>query len=238
MQNSAQSNIIEIFYSLSGEGITVGVPTIFIRLAGCSLRCGKTDSLNMWCDTGYALSYEKGTAMTVEEVISKTNSFSGNKIQHLITGGEPLEATKRDFVQELANLIYEKNRGSDFELTRIETNGKELVTGLEHMVFSIDYKLPGSGMEQEMNPENFFYIAERKHPLDEIKFVVRNRNDFDHSLSVITRFGLENFNLVYSPVHGELVAADLADWIKNTGLAKSRLSLQLHKILWGDKKGV
>ena len=238
MKQNLQTKVIEIFYSLSGEGITVGVPTCFIRLAGCSLRCGKTENSTMWCDTGYALSYEKGDSMTTASVMEKLDEFSRNKVQVLVTGGEPLEAEKRDFVQELANLVFEKNKNSSYAQTRIETNGMENISGLTNMVFSIDYKLPGSGMEAQMNPDNFRLIAERNNPLDEVKFVVRNRADFDHSLAVIERFHLSGSNLVFSPVHAELEAAVLADWIKDAGIPTSRLSVQLHKILWGDRKGV
>lgn len=239
MSLKLQNRVVEIFYSLSGEGVSVGTPTIFVRLAGCSLRCGKTQNLPLWCDTPYGLSYKSGTLMNVKEVMEQINIFTGSKkFQILVTGGEPLEKDKKKFTQAIANIIHQKNKDTDFSWIRVETNGKESIAGLKNMVFSIDYKLPGSGMERYMDPKNFITIAKRKNPLDEVKFVVRNQADYNHSLSIITKFHLENLNLVYSPVHTELNPEILAEWIKATCLPKSRLSLQLHKILWGNIKGV
>ena len=227
----------EIFYSLSGEGVSQGVPTVFVRLAGCSLRCGLDRTRKLWCDTGYALSDKAGREMSLEDVLIKIDSFSGVPTQLLLTGGEPLEGEKKFFCAEIAKMVYLKRHNSTFAFTRVETNGKENIQDLKSMVFSIDYKLPGSGMEAEMNRENFHFIKTRSNPLDEVKFVVRDRADFDRSCEVISEFQL-NQNLIFSSVYHDLKPAVLADWLKVKNILGARLSIQLHKYLWGEERGV
>jgi len=233
-------HISEIFYSLSGEGITAGVPTVFVRLSGCSLRCGVTsDGRKLWCDTPYALGPNTGEKMNVSEVFARVEQFGVAETQILLSGGEPLEGEdKREFCALFSERVWKKRHNSLFSSPRIETNGREPISGLEHMVFTLDYKLPGSGMEGEMFLENFTFLRERKNSLDEIKFVVRDRKDFERSLEVIHSYQLQEMNLLFSPVEKECTGADLADWIKAAGIPNSRLSLQLHKILWGNKRGV
>jgi 7-carboxy-7-deazaguanine synthase len=231
------ANINEIFYSLSGEGVSQGVPTIFVRFAGCSLRCGFSLGKKLWCDTGYALSDSSGNGFTVSEVLERIESFTKTPVQILLTGGEPLEGEKRNFCKELTKMIFQKRHNSNYAYTRIETNGKENILDLDYMVFSLDYKLPGSGMETFMSRENFHYLKQRKNPLDEIKFVVRDRIDFDRALEIIDEFSF-NENIIFSPVYGELQSSELAEWIKEKTILGARLSLQLHKILWGEKRGV
>lgn len=236
MMNIAK--ISEIFYSISGEGISQGLPTVFVRLSGCSLRCGKVKNKKIWCDTKYALSPNVGKDFSVQSVIDTIYSISSQPTQVLLTGGEPLETPKkRFFCQEIAKVLYKKRHNSDYAQVRVETNGRESIIGLKYMVFSIDYKLPGSGMESSMNPENFHYIRKRKNPLDEVKFVIRDQKDFERSIEVIQEFKL-NTNFIYSAVFGEMDVAYLAELIKSNGPSGSRLSLQLHKILWGNKRGV
>jgi 7-carboxy-7-deazaguanine synthase len=232
-------NVSEIFYSISGEGISQGVPTVFIRLSGCSLRCGLTDYRKLWCDTTYSLSPGVGVSLTPEDALFEAERVSdGRIVQLLITGGEPLEGDeKKEFCSVLSKLLSDKRHNSSFRYPRIETNGKESIRNLENMVFTIDYKLPGSGMESWMNKDNFYYLNERANPLDEVKFVIRDRIDYLRSLEVVKEFML-SANLLFSPVEGELDAAELAEWVKTSGLVAARLSLQLHKILWGNKRGV
>jgi 7-carboxy-7-deazaguanine synthase len=227
----------EIFYSLSGEGVSQGIPTVFVRLAGCSLRCGIDGTRKLWCDTGYALSDKAGTEMSLDEVLAKIESFSSTPTQVLLTGGEPLEGEKKFFCSELTKMVYLKRHNYTFAFTRVETNGKENIQDLKHMVFSIDYKLPGSGMESQMNRENFHFIKERNNQLDEVKFVVRDRADFDRSLAVIQEFGL-NQNLIFSSVYHDLKPVVLADWLKSENIPGARLSIQLHKYLWGETRAV
>lgn len=101
----------------------------------------------------------------------------------------------------------------------------------------MDYKLPGSGMEDRMDQENFRILEKRHNSLDEIKFVVRDRIDFDRSIEVIREQKIQT-NILYSPVHGEVDAKELVEWIKVDNPPKCRLSLQIHKVLWGNQKGV
>lgn len=227
----------EIFYSLSGEGVSQGIPTVFVRFAGCGLRCGLDGARKLWCDTGYALSEKAGVEMSAEEILSKVNASSKSPTQILFTGGEPLEGEKKFFCAELAKMVYLKRHNSTFAFTRVETNGKENIQDLKHMVFSIDYKLPGSGMEFQMNRDNFHFIKERNNPLDEVKFVVRDRADFDRSREVITEFQL-NQNLIFSSVYHDLKPVVLAEWLKAENIPGARLSIQLHKYLWGEAHGV
>ncbi|MDX1958928.1 MAG: 7-carboxy-7-deazaguanine synthase QueE [Leptospiraceae bacterium] len=231
--------ITEIFYSLSGEGISQGVPTVFVRLAGCSLRCGLTENKRLWCDTGYSLSPSVGEFYSLEDAISEINSIAdGKETQVLLTGGEPLEGDeKKIFCTSLAVSLRSMRHNKPFPIPRIETSGSISIIGLENMVFTLDYKLPNSGMEKYMVLENLHYLNERKNDLDEIKFVVRDKEDFLHSIKIIEKFKLET-NLLFSPVADELSPSTLADWVKELGHPKSRLSLQLHKILWGNKRGV
>lgn len=236
--SSLSVRVSEIFYSLSGEGVTAGVPTVFVRLSGCSLRCGLTENSKLWCDTGYALSFEKGKFMTFEEILSKIEAFS-TTAQVLLTGGEPLEGEeKRKICLAITESIWEKRHNQENPFTRIETNGKEDIQGFPHAVFTLDYKLPGSGMEKYMLEENFYFLKQRNNPLDEIKFVVRNKRDFTRALEVIHSWKLYSLNLLFSPVANEQSPTELAEWIKEAKLPNSRLSLQIHKILWGNKRGV
>jgi 7-carboxy-7-deazaguanine synthase len=233
-----ETRITEIFYSLSGEGISQGMPTVFIRMAGCSLRCGKTNDRKLWCDTEYSLSPNSGRLLSIDSILREVDELSKNPTQVIITGGEPLEGINRDATILISILISEKRKNSIFSFPRIETNGKESIIGIEKSVFTLDYKLPGSGMESEMNIDNFAVLKRRNNPLDEIKFVVRDKNDFERSLNVIQEYALENFNLLFSPVFNELPPNELSNWIKNANLSNSRLSIQLHKFLWGNVRGV
>jgi 7-carboxy-7-deazaguanine synthase len=230
--------ITEIFYSLSGEGMTVGIPTIFVRLAGCSLRCGQDGDRKMWCDTGYSLSFTSGEVQTVDftlDWIEKTNPLA----QIILTGGEPLEGEeKRKFCAVLSSRVWDKRHNSPFQATRVETSGSESISEFPHCVFTIDYKLPGSGMEGRMLEKNFYSIRDRKNPLDEVKFVVRDHADFSRAKEIVQKFSLESTMLLFSPVHKELESAELAEWVKEAKYPNSRLSLQIHKILWGERRGV
>lgn len=197
------------------------------------------DGKKLWCDTPYALGPNTGEIMSVSEAIERAESFGVTGTQILLSGGEPLEGgNKRDFCALFSERVWKKRHNSLFSSPRVETNGREPISGLENMVFTLDYKLPGSGMEEEMLPENFTFLRDRKNSLDEIKFVVRDRKDFERSLEVIDSYQLQKMNLLFSPVEKECNAADLAEWIKTAGIPNSRLSLQLHKILWGNKRGV
>lgn len=229
--------ISEIFYSLSGEGITAGVPTVFVRFSGCSLRCGITGERKLWCDTPYALSPNVGEKMSIQAILQTIASLANPPYQLLLTGGEPLEGEKKKFCQELVKVVYQKRHNYYYEKPRVETSGKENLAGLDSMYFTMDYKLPGSGMEAEMDLDNFRILHERNEVMDEIKFVVRDRVDFERAEEIIKEFKLQR-NLLFSPVEGECDPGELSEWIKKASIPGIRLSLQIHKILWGDIRGV
>ncbi|NCN11327.1 MAG: 4Fe-4S cluster-binding domain-containing protein [Leptospira sp.] len=231
--------IHEIYYSLSGEGITTGVPTIFVRIAGCSLRCGITlDGRKLWCDTGYALSHKAGTEIKFDHIIKQIESLQPDHgAQVLITGGEPLEGENRQLTVLLCNEFSKICKNQNYPFPRIETNGAESIEGLDNMVFTLDYKLPGSGMEERMDIQNLSILRNRNNPLDELKFVIRDKIDFDRSVHIVHEYQ-PNTNILYSPVHGEVEFSELAEWIKINPVPQARLSLQMHKILWGDKRSV
>lgn len=233
------THIHEIYLSISGEGITTGVPTIFIRLAGCSLRCGKTqDGRKLWCDTPYALSPRAGKPIALEEILDEVNSLQPpGGAQILISGGEPLEKSNKILTQSICDQFQKFCKNPNFPWPRIETNGAENLEGLDNMVFTMDYKLPGSGMEDRMDVVNFSILNARKNPLDEIKFVIRDRLDFERSLEVCSEFRPDPW-ILFSPVTDELHPKELADWMKSTHLPKARLSLQTHKAIWGNQRGV
>lgn len=235
---SMKSVVHEIYLSVSGEGISTGLPTIFVRFAGCSLRCGMDGNRKLWCDTPYALSPNAGKQMELEDVISEIGSISSSPTQILLTGGEPLENSNRIFSQTLAEKLKQSRQVSGmYTRVRVETNGAEPISDLENMVFTLDYKLPGSGMENKMILDNLEFVRDRNDNLDEIKFVIRDRKDFDRTLEVIDGFKLRG-NLLASPVFGELSPEILVNWIKENNRTDLRLSLQTHKYIWGEKRGV
>ncbi|TGL60842.1 7-carboxy-7-deazaguanine synthase QueE [Leptospira sarikeiensis] len=233
-----KSVVHEIYLSVSGEGISTGLPTIFVRFAGCSLRCGMDGNRKLWCDTPYALSSKAGKSMDLEEVISEIGNLSRTPVQILLTGGEPLENSNRIFSLALAEKLKQARETSGiYTRVRVETNGAEPIGDLDNMVFTLDYKLPGSGMEDKMISDNLKFVRDRKEPLDEVKFVIRDRKDFERTLEVVDTFGLKG-NLLASPVFGELHPETLVDWIKENNRTDLRLSLQTHKYIWGEKRGV
>ncbi|MCB1179241.1 MAG: 4Fe-4S cluster-binding domain-containing protein [Leptospiraceae bacterium] len=233
-----EARITEVFYSLSGEGQTTGIPTIFIRFAGCSLRCGKDDKRKMWCDTGYSLGFETGELKNLTEILEYIE-ITNPEAQIILTGGEPLEGEeKRNFCAVLSDRVWNKRHKSKFQSVRLETSGKEDIRNLPYNVFTLDYKLPGSGMEKFMLEENFHFLRKRENPLDEVKFVVRDKVDFDRAIEIIEKFSFENTHLLFSPVKDELEPSLLAEWVKNSKLPDVRLSLQIHKIIWGERRGV
>lgn len=232
-----KARVIEIYYSISGEGISTGLPTVLVRFSGCSLRCGQIDGKKLWCDSPFALNPNLGELLSVSQVLQKIKNLTNLPVQVLLTGGEPLEGEKRDFSIEIAKKISQMRHKKNYALIRMETNGKESISGMDCMVFSLDYKLPGSGMEKFMNLDNFEVLKIRKNPLDEVKFVVRDYEDFQRSQAIIKKFKL-NTNILYSPVTGECSPIELSEWIKSNPHPNSRLSLQIHKYIWGNKRGV
>ncbi|MFH1038440.1 MAG: radical SAM protein [PVC group bacterium] len=206
----------EIFRSIQGESTFAGRLCVFIRLAGCNLRCS-------YCDTGYAL--EEGEDLPVEDVIKRAAASGCPLIE--VTGGEPLlqEDTVR-LVRELADRGY---------TVLVETNGTLDISRLDpRAVLVMDVKCPSSGESDRMRWEN---LASLK-PEDEIKFVIGSPEDYRWAKRIISDRIAPGRKILLSPVFGKVDPADLAGWILRDNLSV-RLQLQLQKIIWpGRERGV
>ncbi len=216
MSDQARLKITEIFYSLQGEARNVGLPTIFVRLTGCPLRCD-------YCDTAYA--FTGGEWMDIDAIIDEIKQY---KTLHItVTGGEPL-AQKQciGLLERLCDLGYEVS---------LETSGAMLVDQVDARVTKIlDVKTPASKENSKNRTENFALLQAD----DQIKFVICDENDYAWSKQFIQQHQLEDkCEILFSPSHEQLDAATLAAWILRDQL-KVRFQLQLHKYLWGDKPGV
>jgi 7-carboxy-7-deazaguanine synthase len=207
--------ITEIFASLQGESTRVGLPTVFVRLTGCPLRC-------TWCDTAYAFS--GGETRTLDDILAEV---AGHGLRHVcVTGGEPL--AQKGCLALLAALC---DAGHDVSL---ETSGALDIAGVDPRVSRIvDLKAPGSGELARNRWENLVLL--RAH--DELKFVLADAADYDWAMRQIAEHRLaERCTVLLSPVAGALDPAELAGWIVRDRLPV-RFQLQLHKILWNDARG-
>lgn len=211
----AECRITEIFYSLQGETRTVGLPTVFVRLTGCPLRCG-------YCDTAYA--FQGGSKMQITDIVEQVQAYNPRYVT--VTGGEPLaQQTCHELLSRLCDL--------DVEVS-LETSGAIDISDVdERVVIVMDLKTPASGEESKNKYDN---IAKLK-PHDQLKFVICNRADYDWACAKMVEYQLiEKCDVLFSPIHGELKPADLADWIIADNLAV-RMQIQMHKYLWGDEQG-
>ncbi len=211
----SQLKISEIFYSIQGESTFVGLPTVFIRLTGCPLRC-------TWCDTEYAFS--GGQWMDIDAIVGQTKSHGTPYV--CVTGGEPL-------AQKRCLLLLDKLIDNGFNVS-LETSGAISVANVNDKVVTVmDLKAPGSGEEQKNIYENINYLDAK----DQIKFVIKDRTDYHWTQDIIQRYNLiDKCEVLLSPVAGEINPADLAQWILDDKLMV-RMQLQLHKILWDDAQG-
>ena len=190
------------------------MPCVFIRLAGCNLRCS-------YCDAKYTYE-EKGFEQTLEDLLDITRKHSSSLVE--ITGGEPL---LQENVYPLMTMLLQEKR-----TVLLETNGAISLSRVPSDVIKImDIKCPGSGMHEKMDTDNLRFLTHR----DEVKFVISSRKDYEWAVETIQRYGLEGNNILFSPVDGRLPAADLAEWILSGNL-HVRMQIQLHKILWPDRK--
>jgi 7-carboxy-7-deazaguanine synthase len=202
----------EIFHSIQGESTHVGRPCVFVRLTACDLRCS-------WCDTPYA--FHEGRKMTVDEVLSQVRAFGCEVVE--ITGGEPL---LQPDVYPLMQRLLDEGRA-----VMLETGGHRSVDQVPAAVIRIiDVKCPGSGE----SGKNHWPNLEHLRPTDEVKFVIKDRLDYDYARDVVARHGLIGrcAAVLFSPVHGELDPKQLAQWILADRLPV-RLQLQVHKYIWG-----
>ncbi len=207
--------LTEIFYSLQGEADTVGVPTVFVRLTGCPLRC-------QYCDTAYA--FHGGEWWEQAAVLERVGSY---RTRHVcVTGGEPL--AQKGCLPLLAALADAGYRVS------LETSGAMAIDTVDPRVIRVvDVKTPGSKEEQR----NRYEQLDQLRPEEQVKFVVCDRADYEWSRAKVASLQLaQRCQVLFSPSHEQLPARALADWILEDQLPV-RFQIQLHKYLWGDVPG-
>lgn len=207
--------VTEIFHSLQGETSRVGLPTVFVRLTGCPLRC-------TWCDTEYAFS--GGESLALADVMQRVSSFGCRTV--CVTGGEPLaQKGATDLLAALCVAGYSVS---------LETSGALDIGGVDARVSRIvDLKAPGSGEAAKNRWENLELLT----PQDELKFVLASREDYDWAVAACRQRRLFDIcPVLFAPVQGQLDPALLAQWLLEDRLP-ARFQLQLHKLLWGNTPG-
>jgi 7-carboxy-7-deazaguanine synthase len=207
--------VTEIFHSIQGESSRVGLPTVFVRLTGCPLRC-------VWCDTAYA--FGGGEALAIDDVLQRVAAFDCDTV--CVTGGEPLaQKGCLPLLDTLCDAGYSVS---------LETSGALDIGGVDPRVARImDLKAPGSGEHEKNRWENLELLTAN----DELKFVLASREDYDWAVSACRQRRLfECCPVLFSPVQGQLDPAQLAQWILDDRLPL-RFQLQLHKVLWGNVQG-
>ena len=207
--------ITEIFYSLQGETSFVGLPTIFIRLTGCPLRC-------QYCDTEYA--FKGGSLKSFEDIFTELDKINCKRVT--VTGGEPLaQLACFELLTELCDKEY---------AVSLETSGAIDISKVDERVCTVmDLKTPASEESDKNKLENLAFIKKS----DQIKFVICDRKDYEWSKEMISTHKLnDKCEILFSASHEELAPKDLAQWILDDNL-KVRFQLQLHKVLWDDAKG-
>lgn len=208
----------EIFHSIQGESSHAGRPCVFVRLTGCNLRC-------VWCDTPYA--FEEGRRLSVEEVVRAVDAYDCPLVE--VTGGEPLlQADVYDLMERLL---------ASGKTVLLETGGHIDIRDVPHAVVKVvDVKCPGSGEAAQ----NAWVNLKRLAAHDEVKFVIRDRADYEFARNILRRHELDRrcAAVLLSPVHGVLDPVQLAAWSLEDRLP-ARIQLQLHKYVWGgDARGV
>jgi 7-carboxy-7-deazaguanine synthase len=207
--------ITEIFYSLQGESNTVGIPTVFIRLTGCPLRC-------VYCDTAYA--FTGGKKVKIAEIIAQAEQFSTKYIT--VTGGEPLAQSA---CLELITQLLDKGF-----IVSLETSGAIDVSAVDPRAVKVmDLKTPSSGELSKNLYQNIHFL----NPKDQVKFVIGNSEDYDWSKEALTEYELPGrCDILFSPVMGQQNPTELAEKILRDRLPV-RFQIQLHKLLWDDAQG-
>ena len=208
--------IAEIFFSLQGEARSVGRPTTFVRLTGCPLRC-------RYCDTAYA--FTGGTTMSIDAICRRVED---NPTRHVtVTGGEPL-------AQPGVHVLMARLADAGYAVS-LETSGALDIAEVDPRVSRVvDFKTPGSGETHRNRFENVRHLG----ALDQVKFVICDRSDYEWSKARCAEHDLTNRvdDVLFSPSAGEMDPTKLADWILADGLGV-RFQIQLHKMLWGDEPG-
>ena len=207
--------ITEIFASIQGESNSVGMPTVFVRLTGCPLRC-------QYCDTAYAFS--GGNWMQFEDILTNVANFN---LKHVtVTGGEPL--AQKSCLSLLTNLC-----DHDYSVS-LETGGALDISEVDPRVVKVmDIKTPASEEVGKNNWDNIYYLREQ----DQVKFVICNQSDYVWAKNIVTEFKLQDrCEVLFSSSYDELEPKQLAEWIIQDQL-EVRFQLQVHKVLWGDLAG-
>ncbi len=207
----------EIYHSIQGESSKSGLPCVFVRLTYCNLRC-------TYCDTEYA--FYEGEDKSIEEIINEVKKYNCKLVE--VTGGEPL--VQKECLELMKKLC---NEGFDVML---ETGGSLPIKDIDERVLIImDLKCPSSKMEKKNLYENINFLK----PKDELKFVIGNREDYDWSKEIISKYDLKNKSeILFSVVFGELEPVSLVNWIIEDKL-DVRYQLQMHKYIWHpETKGV
>lgn len=213
---STSLRISEIFFSLQGESRTIGLPTVFVRLTGCPLRC-------RWCDSEYA--FNGGEMLVIEQILERVAQHPTRHVT--VTGGEPLaQPDVHSLMTALCDAGYKVS---------LETSGALDIAAVDARVSRVmDLKAPGSDESHRNRWENIEYLTAD----DQIKFVLANHEDYQWARLAIDQHGLAGRvdEILMSPVHGELNPRELAEWILEDGLSV-RMQLQMHKYLWGEEPG-
>ena len=215
MPEKMSLRITEIFFSIQGETSKIGLPTVFIRLTGCPLRC-------QYCDTSYA--FYGGEVMPFEDIIHQVTKFNCKDV--CVTGGEPLaQANSKKLLKDLADL--------DFQVS-LETGGSISLKGVDERVKIImDIKTPDSGEATKNRWENLELLKQT----DELKIVICSREDYQWSKEIIEQYKIsEKCPILFSPCAESIDPRDLAEWILTDQLP-IRFQMQIHKILWDNQPG-
>lgn len=205
----------EIFHSLQGESSRVGLPTVFVRLTGCPMRC-------VYCDTAYA--FTGGENMELDQIMAQVSEYGTRYVT--VTGGEPL-------AQKECLVLLKKLCDAGYEVS-LETGGAIDTSGVDNRVTVIlDVKTPGSGEVEKNLWDNLQHLK----PKDEVKFVLCNRSDYDWAKQVLAERAIASkCSVLFSPVYNQVNPTELAEWILHDRLPV-RMQVQLHKILWGEIAG-
>jgi 7-carboxy-7-deazaguanine synthase len=216
IRNATALRINEIFFSLQGESSRVGLPTVFVRLTGCPLRCG-------YCDTAYA--FHEGKSRAQADVLAEVATHAARYV--CVTGGEPL--AQRSCLALLTALC-----DADYSVS-LETSGAIDISEVDPRVSRImDIKTPGSGEMEKNRWENIALLNAQ----DEVKFVITNEADYLWAKAVMDEKNLAGIcSVLLSPSFGEITPEQLAKWVLRDRLPV-RMQVQLHKIIWGEKRGV
>ncbi len=215
MPKTTTLRVSEVFFSLQGESSRIGLPTVFIRLTGCPLRCG-------YCDTAYAFS--GGENKSIAAILTQIVDYETHYVT--VTGGEPL--AQKACLELLAALCDAKY------FVSLETSGALDVSNVDPRVSKVmDVKTPGSGEVTKNNWSNLIHLTAQ----DELKFVLCDETDYQWAVQTIKQRNLDQIcPILFSPVHGKLDPTSLANWVLRDKLPV-RMQIQLHKLLWDDEPG-